>query len=345
LFGSDEQYGMPETPQSPHSPPPFAAVGALNRLALGAGDPAPAASALRFPDGAHFRIEIPSVEGPQVLEAVIDAARRHDLIVNRVSQGSGAMLLKEVELRDMAALGSESGIEVSLFIGPRESFGIGAHARSGDGAAQAGQLRGMRQLAYAVEDVVRAVEAGIRSFLVADLGLLTVLTEMQTAGELPDDLVWKISVAMAPSNPAALRVLQQLGASTVNVPSDVTLAELAELRRATALPLDLYVESPDSLGGVVRGNELADLVDAGAPLYAKFGLRNSRPLYPAGEHVVGEAVAIAREKVHRAAVALEWLRRLGPEHVQSAPGAPGLGIPRITLSNRTAVPVVESRAT
>jgi hypothetical protein len=150
---------------------------------------------------------------------------------------------------------------------------------------------------------------------------------------------------MAPSNPAALRVLQQLGASTVNVPSDVTLAELAELRRATALPLDLYVESPDSLGGVVRGNELADLVGAGAPLYAKFGLRNSRPLYPAGEHVVGEAVAIAREKVHRAAVALEWLRRLGPEHVQSAPGATGLGIPRITTSNRTAVPVVESRAT
>ena len=345
LFGSDEQYGMPETPQSSNSHRPFAAAAALDRLELGAGERPTAASALRFPDGAHFRIEIPSVEGPSVLEAVIEAARRHDLTVNRVSQGSGAMLLKEVELRDMAALGSESGIEVSLFIGPRESFGVGAHARSPDGAAQAGQLRGVRQLAYAVEDVARAVEAGIRSFLVADLGLLTVLREMQTAGELPEDLVWKISVAMAPSNPAALRLLAQLGASTANVPSDVTLAELAELRRATAIPLDLYVESPDSLAGVVRGNELAELVAVGAPLYAKFGLRNSRALYPAGEHVVGEAISIAREKVHRAAVALEWLRRLGPEHVQSGPGAVGLGIPRVTVSNRTAVPVVQSRST
>jgi hypothetical protein len=166
---------------------------------------------------------------------------------------------------------------------------------------------------------------------------------MQAAGELPEDLVWKISVAMAPSNPAALRLLEQLGASTVNVPSDVTLSELAELRRATVVPLDLYVESPDSLAGVVRGNELAELVAVSAPLYAKFGLRNSRPLYPAGEHIVGEAISIAREKVHRAAVALEWLRRLGPEHVQSAPGAPGLGIPQTATSNRTAVPVVEGR--
>src|SRR5690348_18118435 len=45
-----------------------------------------------------------------------------------------SMLLKEVELRDMAALGAEAGLEVSLFVGPREGFGVGAHARSQDGA-------------------------------------------------------------------------------------------------------------------------------------------------------------------------------------------------------------------
>jgi hypothetical protein len=150
---------------------------------------------------------------------------------------------------------------------------------------------------------------------------------MQAAGELPADCGWKISVAMAPSNPAALVVLEGLGATTVNIPSDVTVAELAEMRAATSVPIDLYVESPDSLGGVVRGNELADLVGVGAPLYAKFGLRNSRPLYPAGEHLYDEAVAIARAKVARAAVALEWLARLDPDLVQSAPGAPGLRVP------------------
>jgi hypothetical protein len=294
--------------------------------------PGPASSERTFPDGSHFRVEIPSVEGPAVLEAVLGAARDHDVVVNRVSQGSGAMLLKEVELRDMAALGNEAGLEVSLFVGPREGFDVGAHARSADGAAHFGQLRGTRQLGYAVEDIVRAVEAGIRSFLIADIGLLSVITDMQGAGELPADCVWKISVMMAPSNAAALRVLEQLGASTVNIASDVTLLHLAELRASSPLPIDLYVESPDSLGGIVRGNELAELVSVGAPLYAKFGLRNSRALYPAGDHVLAEAVAIAHEKVRRAAVALEWLSRLGPGLRQSARGAEGLGIPVVAGS-------------
>jgi hypothetical protein len=286
-------------------------------------------SPLRFPDAAHFRTEIPSVEGPRVLEAVLAAAREHEIVINRVSQGSGAMLLKEVELRDMAALGSEAGLEVSLFVGPREGFDIGVHARTEDGSAHFGQLRGMRQLAFAIEDVARAVEGGIRSFLVADIGLLTLLVEMQRAGELPAECVWKISVMMAPSNPAALRVLERLGAGTANIPSDVSLAQLAELRAAARVPLDLYLESPDALGGVVRGHEIGDLVAVGAPLYAKFGLRNSRPLYPSGDHLVEEACAIAREKVRRAAVALEWLRRLRPDLVQSGPAAPGLGVPVI----------------
>ena len=302
------------------------AEGTLGRLGLSESASA-ARSELRFPDGAHFRIEIPSVENLRVLQAVLDAAREHEIVVNRVSQGSGAMLLTEAELREMAAVAAEAGVEISLFVGPREAFGVGAHPRSEDGAGHAAQLRGIRGLTYGVEDVARAAEAGIRSFLIADTGLLVLLRDMQAAGELPADCGWKISVALAPSNPAALVVLEGLGATTVNIPSDVTVAELAEMRSATSLPIDLYVESPDSLGGVVRVNELADLVGTGAPLYAKFGLRNSRPLYPAGEHLYDEAVAIARAKVARAAVALEWLARLDPDLVQSAPGAPGLRIP------------------
>ena len=301
---------------------------ALGRLGI-AGPATTPAVATRFPDGAALRIEIPSVESPPVLEAVISEAAAQGIVVNRVSQGSGAMLLRDAELREMAQLGFDAGLEVSLFVGPREGFDVGAHARTADGSAHFGQLRGARGLAYAVEDVVRAVEAGIRSFLIADLGLLTVLVDMQRADELPVDLVWKISVMMAPSNPVAAQLLEGLGASTVNVPSDMTVAQLSELRAATSLPIDLYVESPDSLGGVVRGNELGDLVAASAPLYAKFGLRNARPLYPAGAHLVNDACAIAREKVHRAAVALEWLARLRPELTQSGPGASGLGIPKV----------------
>jgi len=139
--------------------------------------------------------------------------------------------------------------------------------------------------------------------------------------------VAQFGVGDCESDPLSLCQLERLGGSTINVPSDVTLGQLAEMRAATSVPIDLYVETPDALGGVVRGHETADLVSVAAPMYVKFGLRNSRLLYPSGLHLVDQAAAIAREKIHRASVALEWMRRSGRELVQSAPGAEGLGVP------------------
>jgi hypothetical protein len=299
-------------------------------LLTGAGldaESVPPPSPNRFPDGAHVRVEIPSVEGPGVLAAVVEEADRRGVRVNRVSQGSGAMLHTEAELREMARIGADAGLEISLFVGPREEWGLSAMARASDGPSLAGGVRGLRQLRYAVEDVLRGVDCGIRGFLVADLGLLRVLTTAQREGAIPADVVWKVSVMLAPSNPATLGVLADLGGSTVNLPTDLSLTELAEMRAASTLPLDLYVEAPDSLGGVVRGEQLADLVTVTAPLYAKFGLRNSRPLYPAGLHLYADAELIGREKVRRAQAALEWAARVGPPLVQSEAGAPGLGVP------------------
>ena len=288
----------------------------------------PAPSANRFPDDAHFRVEIPSVEGPGVLAAVLDEAAKRGVMVNRVSQGSGAMLHTNDELKEMSKIGADAGLEVSLFVGPREEWGINAMSRAESGGAVAAGARGLRQLRYSVEDVLRAVDAGIRGFLVADLGLLSVLNQAQIAGQIPADVIWKVSVMLAPSNPATITVLENLGADTINLPTDLSLAELSEMRSVTGLPLDLYLEAPDALGGVVRGEQIADIVGVAAPLYAKFGLRNSRGLYPSGLHLQHDAEAIAREKVRRAQIALEWLERSGVELTQSGAGAQGLGIPQ-----------------
>jgi hypothetical protein len=292
-----------------------------------AAEPVAPASQARFPDGAHFRIEIPSCEGPEVLRAIVDEAAARGVTVNRVSQGSGAMLHSEAELAELARIAADNGIEVSLFVGPREEWDIGRAAISADGGMFAGRLRGTRQLRYAVEDILRATEQGIRGFLIADTGLLQLVSEMQRAGQLPASIVWKVSAVMAPSNPLAFGVLERLGASTVNVPSDLTVSQIAEMRAVSTLPIDLYVETPDAMGGVVRGHEAADLIEVAAPMYLKFGLRNSRMLYPSGLHLTPDAVAIAREKVRRAEIALEWIARSELKLTQSGPGAPGLGIP------------------
>src|SRR5712692_6232794 len=61
----------------------------------------------RFPDGAQYRLEIPSTEGPRCLEAVLEEAARLDVRVHRISQGSGVFLHTDDELDEMARLAAE----------------------------------------------------------------------------------------------------------------------------------------------------------------------------------------------------------------------------------------------
>src|SRR2546429_6464878 len=89
----------------------------LRELGLPEGDrydlPTSTAS---FPDGAHYRVEIPSVEGPAAFRAVIEAAEASGITIHRVSQGSGIMLLSDAEIDEMVQLGHKYGIEVCLFV-------------------------------------------------------------------------------------------------------------------------------------------------------------------------------------------------------------------------------------
>lgn len=274
-------------------------------------------SPLRFPDGGQYRIEIPSVEGPACLRMVYAQADALGVPIHRVSQGSGVMLMTDDELDEMGALGRERGIEISLFVGPRAGWDTGAMASSTAGKIVGPKVRGMEQLVHAVEDVKRAVAHGITSVLVADDGLLWVLGEMKQTGELPAELILKGSVMLGSANPASILLLERLGLTTFNVPTDLSLAHLAAIRQATTMPLDLYVEAPDDIGGFIRHYEIADIVRVCTPVYLKFGLRNAPNIYPAGTHLEATAIALTKERVRRAKIALDLLGRLNPEAVMS----------------------------
>jgi len=286
-------------------------------------------SGTRFPDGAHYRVEIPSVEGPRALAAVLEEAERQSVLIQRVSQGSGIMLLTDAEIREMARLGHDAGIEVSLFVGPRAGWDTGAQVVAAAGKNLGARLRGVEQVVFAAEEIRRGCALGIRSVLVADEGLLWLANEMKRAGKLPRDLVLKVSVQMGAANPIAVRWMEQLGAGTYNTPTDLSLPQLAAIRRAVSLPLDIYVEAPDDFGGFVRYYETPEMVRVAAPVYVKLGLRNAPNIYPSGAHLEATAIALARERVHRAALALDLLRRYYPEARTSPRGASDLGIPVI----------------
>jgi hypothetical protein len=281
----------------------------------------------RFPDGAQYRVEIPSVEGPRVLEAVIAEARRRGVLLHRISQGSGIMLLTDAEILEMCAMAREAGLELSLFVGPRASWETGATAVSGAGKVLGAQHRGQDQLAYALEDVLRGVDLGLRGVLVADAGLLWVIRDLKERGELPEDLVVKVSVQLAAANAAAVKAMEDLGAGTYNVPTDLSLAQLAAIRATTSLPLDVYVEVPDDLGGFVRHYEIPDLVRVASPVVVKFGLRNAPNIYPSGTHLEATAVALGKERVRRAEIGLAMLERYYSEAGATEKGTTFPGIP------------------
>src|SRR5439155_7312847 len=65
----------------------------------------------RFPDGAQYRVEIPSTEGPRCLAAVLEEADRYGLTIHRVSQGSGTFLQTDDEIRRMAELAQQRSME------------------------------------------------------------------------------------------------------------------------------------------------------------------------------------------------------------------------------------------
>ena len=281
----------------------------------------------RFTDGAQYRVEIPSVEGPVCLDAVLEEAERLDVRVHRVSQGSGVFLQTDDELDRMARTGVEANVEISLFARPNAAWDTSAMARAPAGAVVAPTSRGQEQIVQGIEDVKRAAVHGIRSVLIADLGLLSVFGALRTSGELPDDMQAKISVMLPAANPPAARVLADLGANTLNLPTDLTLPQIAAIRAAVDVPLDVYVEAPDNVGGFVRLHEIPEIIRVAAPVYVKFGLRNAPDVYPAGTHLEATTVALSRERVRRARLGLELLARSGYEPSTSEPGAAGLAVP------------------
>jgi hypothetical protein len=274
-------------------------------------------STQRFPDGGQWRVEIPSVEGPNALRTVFATADELGVPVHRVSQGSGVMLLTDDELDEMQAIAAARGVEVSLFVGPRAGWDTGAMAYAPAGRIVAPKIRGQDQLVQAVEDVRRACEHGIESVLVTDEGLLEVLGEMKRLGELPRSLILKGSVMLGAANPVSVRNLERLGLTTFNVPTDLSMPQLAAIRAATTMPLDIYIEVPDDIGGFIRHYEIAEIVRVTAPVYLKFGLRNAPNIYPSGTHLESTAVALTKERLRRAKLGLDLLKRLDPNAVMS----------------------------
>ena len=166
-----------ELPTEPYRPE------LLDRAALSASLPAPPTSTARFPDGGAWRLEIPSVEGLDALQTVIATAEEERITIHRVSQGSGVWLHSDGELTEMVAASREHKIDLCLFIRPGAGWDVGA-AKTTTVGTVGGRTRGLGGLSANLAELQRGCELGVRSFLVADEGLLWTAHRLRVAGEI-----------------------------------------------------------------------------------------------------------------------------------------------------------------
>ena len=118
-----------------------------------------------------------------------------------------------------------------------------------------------------------------------------------------------MSASFPISNAATAALLEELGADTLNIAVDLSVDQMGEIRNAVTVPLDIYLESPDDFGGALRYYEAHDIVRVAAPVHLKFAVRNAASLYPYGRHLHDHLIDTARERVRRAALALQILDR------------------------------------
>ncbi len=141
----------------------------------------------RFADGAQYRFEVPGIQKPAAMRALIDSTDKYGVEVHRVTQTKGIMLLTDSEILEMIDIAKDAKIELFLSVGPRATYDTSASARTEEGKRIGYRLRGYDNLVYAIEDVKRAVELGVRGIVVYDEGLLWALSKMREAGEIPKD--------------------------------------------------------------------------------------------------------------------------------------------------------------
>jgi hypothetical protein len=283
----------------------------------------------RFPDKCHYRIEISGVERPSTLEAVIDEMEKRKVPVHRlISTVMGATLLSDKELEQFAKLAHDAKLEIIITPGPRTLWDLGGQIRTPEGAISGIRFRGSDNLAYVIADIKRAIDFGFRGFLVVDEGLLWLLAQMRKAGDIPKDVVFKVSIFAGHANPAGGKVLEALGANTFNPVADLTLPMLAAIRKAVDIPIDVHVYLFDSFGGFNRLWETPEIARVAAPCYFKIEPGPSvGAMYK--PWVSPDSLAFsAREKAKNAETIIQLVDKNYPEAKLSKIGAKDLAIPK-----------------
>lgn len=285
----------------------------------------------RFPDGCSYRIEISGLEGPKLLEALIDERRKRNVPVHRVvSFCQGGTLFDDQELKDFAQMAAEDKIEVLAIPGPRNAWDIGRQYISEEGQKCGGlHHRGSDELRKVIADMMRMYDLGMRGFMLVDRGLLRLVKKMQEQGNLPKDIAIKMSVWTGVSSAAGAILMQDLGASSFNPIADLTLPQLGSIRIVVDIPIDFYIWTFNSYGGTQRFYDAPEVAKLYSPCYFKFEPAPDSANFYSPWSNEKQDIDLIRKKIKWAEFVINHVRENEPKLKVSKQGPDDLFIPKI----------------
>ncbi len=278
-------------------------------------------SKLRFPDGAAFRIENPTVNSADAVASLLETADKNNITINRITETYGMFRHTRAEIKEFCRLCHDYGCELLMSVGPRATYDTGATVLSPQGVRISYRLRGMEQVLRGVEDVKRGYDLGVRGFLIYDEGMLWLVGNMRKDGALPKDIIFKVSAHLGHCNPCSFKLLESLGAESINPVRDLQIPMIAALRAAVKVPIDVHTDNPPGSGGFIRVYEAPEIVRVAAPVHCKTG--NS----VVSGHGEMTSAADGKRMADQASIVVEMVGKYYPYLTQSQRRSADLHIP------------------
>ena len=126
----------------------------------------------RFDDGGQYRFEVPGIQGPGPMKALLESLDEYGVQIHRVTQTKGIMFLTDEEITRMVEYAKKWKLELVLACGPRATTDTSASVKTEEGQRMGYRLRGEEQIVRGIEEIRRGARLGVRGFLIYDEGLL-----------------------------------------------------------------------------------------------------------------------------------------------------------------------------
>lgn len=193
----------------------------------------------RFPDRVHYRIEVSGVETAEILEAVVDEAKKQGIPIHRaIATVAGSKFYTDEQLKELAKVAAKNKIEVIIC---PDSL---ARAVIDDPNKIFTNLnwQDTKEAQKYLDEVERCSNLGFRGFLVWRKGMLRMLSHLRRwKTRVAEDAIFKLSTFDNNANYSDFILAQELGADTVNTANNLTLENFAYIRRGINIVMDVHI--------------------------------------------------------------------------------------------------------